>query len=389
MVSLLTNVGAAQARQALGAIDAEAFRLRARISTGLKVAGPKDDGATYAIAQGMRSEVSGWGVVRDSLNRTRSTLDVAIAAGEGISDTLSEVRSKAIAYGDASLDAASRAALLTDIKALVARSDSAARNASFAGVNLLDIKPNAITDMTPAAGAPQASINLPVTLPGEGGNLLMVLTVPPSLSQATVTATPDDGSPNSTTFLFPSTTSSKTVTLGWTYGFQDETTYAGPGGVNLAMTVNPKAAPALQGFIINSLTFTPFRGMETSLSSPSGGVDGVKVSHRPLTSDWLGLTGLDFMSADTLLTTVDAALAQVNGAVSKFGSEAAMVDRRIAHADKLADTLQAGVGNIVDTDLAKDSAKLQAIQVRQDLATRSLAIAGQQASWMVGLFRAA
>ncbi len=389
MVSLLTNVGAAQARQALGAIDAEAGRLRARIATGLKVAGPKDDGATYAIAQGMRSEVSGWGVVRDSLNRTRSTLDVAIAAGEGISDTLSEVRAKAIAYGDASLDAASRAALLTDIKALVARSDSAARNASFAGVNLLDIKPNAITDMTPAAGAPQASINLPVTLPGEGGNLLMVLTVPPSLSQASVTATPDDGSPNSTTFLFPNTTSSKTVTLGWTYGFPDETSYTGPGGVNLAMTVNPKAPPALQGFIINSLTFTPFRGMETSLSSPSGGVDGVKVSHRPLTSDWLGLTGLDFMSADTLLTTVDAALAQVNGAVSKFGSEAAMVERRIAHADKLADTLQAGVGNIVDTDLAKDSAKLQAIQVRQDLATRSLAIAGQQASWMVGLFRAA
>lgn len=213
--------------------------------------------------------------------------------------------------------------------------------------------------------------------------------MPPSLSQASVTATPDDGSPNSTTFLFPNTTSSKTVTLGWTYGFPDETTYTGPGGVNLAMTVNPKAAPALQGFIINSLTFTPFRGMETSLSSPSGGVDGVKVSHRPLTSDWLGLTGLDFMSADTLLTTVDAALAQVNGAVSKFGSEAAMVDRRIAHADKLADTLQAGVGNIVDTDLAKDSAKLQAIQVRQDLAPRSLAIAGQQASWMVGLFRAA
>ncbi len=155
MVSLLTNVGAAQARQALGAIDAEAGRLRARISTGLKVAGPKDDGATYDIAQGMRSEVSGWGVVRDSLNRTRSTLDVAIAAGEGISDTLSEVRAKAIAYGDASLDAASRAALLTDIKALVARSDSAARNASFAGVNLLDIKPNAITDMTPAVARPR------------------------------------------------------------------------------------------------------------------------------------------------------------------------------------------------------------------------------------------
>ena len=386
MVSLLTNAGAAQARQALGAIDAEAAQLRARIATGKRVAGPKDDGATFAIAQGMRSEVSSWGVVRDSLARTRSTLDVAIAAGEGISDTLSEVRAKAIAYGDASLDATSRAALLTDIKALVARSDGAARNASFAGVNLLDIKPNAVVDMTPAAASPQASINMTANLPGESGNLLMVLTVPPSLSQASLTMTPDNGG-GSTTLLYPSTTSSKTITMGWTYGQPDETTYSGPGSVNLSMSVNPKAPPALQGFIVNSLTFTPFRGMETSLGSPGG--DSVRVTHRPLTSDWLGLSALDGMDADTLLTTVDAALAQVNGAVAQFGSQAAMVDRRIVHAEKLADTLQAGIGNIVDADLARDSAKLQAIQVRQDLATRSLAIAGQQAGWMLGLFRAA
>ncbi len=153
------------------------------------------------------------------------------------------------------------------------------------------------------------------------------------------------------------------------------------------MNVNPKAPPALQGFIINSLVFAPFRGLETSLGSPDG--DSVNIVHRPLTSQWLGLTNVDMMMPDELLTSVDAALTQVNAAVMSFGSQAAMVDRRIAQADKLAATLQAGVGNIVDADLAKDSAKLQAIQVRQDLATRSLAIAGQQASWMVGLFRAA
>lgn len=387
MVSLLTNVGAAQARQALGAIDAEASQLRARVATGLKVAGPKDDGATFAIAQGMRSQVSSWGVVRDSLARTRSTLDVALAAGEGISDTLSELRSKAIAYGDTSLDAASKAALMVDIKALVARTDSAARNASFNGVNLVDIKPNLAMDMTPQAAAPQASMNLPVTLPGESGRLTLVLTVPPSLSQASLTMTPNDGSPNSTTFLFPNTNSSKSVYLDWTFGLPNEAAYNGPGAVNLTMNVNPKAPPALQGFIINSLVFAPFRGLETSLGSPDG--DSVNIVHRPLTSQWLGLTNVDMMMPDELLTSVDAALTQVNAAVMSFGSQAAMVDRRIAQADKLAATLQAGVGNIVDADLAKDSAKLQAIQVRQDLATRSLAIAGQQASWMVGLFRAA
>jgi flagellin len=55
--------------------------------------------------------------------------------------------------------------------------------------------------------------------------------------------------------------------------------------------------------------------------------------------------------------------------------------------NKLQDSIDAGIGNLVDADLAKESAKLQALQTKQQLGVQALSIANQSTSILLGLFR--
>src|SRR5215475_4228363 len=138
MLSVNTNTGAMRALQYLNKTESDLQATQTHINTGLKVATAKDDGATYAIAQNMRGNVSGYQAVSDSLNRGVSTVDVALSAGQSISDLLNELKSKALAASDASLDTASRNALNADFTALRDQITTIVQNASFNGTNLVD-----------------------------------------------------------------------------------------------------------------------------------------------------------------------------------------------------------------------------------------------------------
>ena len=130
---------------------------QAAISTGLKVATAKDNGAVYAIAQNMRGDVAGYSAVTDSLNRGISTLDVALSAGQSISDLLIQMKPKALAASDASLDTASRQALNTDFTALRDQITTIVQNAVFNGFNLVDGSTNQITALASADGTRRIS----------------------------------------------------------------------------------------------------------------------------------------------------------------------------------------------------------------------------------------
>ena len=118
MATVNTNVGAMVALQNLNKTNEQLAMTQSRINTGFAVASAKDNGAIYAIAQNMRSDVAGLRAVQQSLDRSISTVDVALAAGEAISDLLIEMKEKALAASDSSLDTASRDALNEDFKAL-------------------------------------------------------------------------------------------------------------------------------------------------------------------------------------------------------------------------------------------------------------------------------
>lgn len=373
------------ARQALASASAESAQLRNRIATGLKVAGPADDGATFSIAQSMRSELGGWRTISDSLNRTQSILDVTTTAAQGISDTLTDMRAKALALTDPGLDAGSRAAYFADLKDLVSRVDSAAQASSFGGINLLVAKATPPITLSPSGGG--ANFSTSVAMSGEAGTLNMVVTVPYSFTMPSMQITGAGGGMTVNWWQTQSLGHAAQFSQPIAYGDWSDPAASGPATVTFDFHSSPRPSSNPQGFVINSLTFTPLRGSESLLASPDG--DAIKLGYRPMTSDWLGLDNVDQLTPDGVLSAVDGALAQANSAAAYFGSQSTMVGHRITMANHLADTLETGIGNIVDADLAKDSAKLQASQVRESLATQTLAIAGQQARWMLDLFRAA
>src|SRR3977135_637223 len=138
MLSVNTNVGAMVALQYLNMTQEALHETQSHINTGLKVATPIDNGAVYAIAQNMRGNVAGYQAVGDSLNRGVSTVDVAISAGQSISDLLTDLKSKALAAADGSLDTASRNALNVDFTSLRDQITTIVQNASFNGTNLVD-----------------------------------------------------------------------------------------------------------------------------------------------------------------------------------------------------------------------------------------------------------
>ena len=90
--SVNTNTGALVALQNLNATNRELDTVQSRINTGKKVASSKDNGAVWAIAQTQRGTSQALNAVKDSLQRGQSTIDVAIAAGETVSDLLLQMK---------------------------------------------------------------------------------------------------------------------------------------------------------------------------------------------------------------------------------------------------------------------------------------------------------
>ena len=254
--SVNTNVGALVALQNLNTTNSELAVTQTRINTGKRVATAKDNGAIFAIAQNQRAASNALNSVKESLQRGQSTVEVAISAGETVSDLLLQLKEKALSAADAGLDSSSRKAVST---------------AEFNGANLLK---QAGTDIKALANSDATS----------------VITV-------------------------------------------------------LAQTLTLSAL---------------------SLATSS-------ISTKTLASTAIGL--------------VNSAITEVSSKLSKLGTGAKALGSHLNFVGKLQDALDAGVGNLVDADLAKESAKLQALQTKQQLGIQALSIANQSSSILLGLFR--
>jgi flagellin len=92
-------------------------------------------------------------------------------------------------------------------------------------------------------------------------------------------------------------------------------------------------------------------------------------------------------AAASAMTTIDAALKTVTQAMSSFGVDSTSIDNQITLVAKEQDSLTTGVGNLVDANLAQESANLQALQTKQQLGVQALSIANQSSGILLGLFR--
>lgn len=274
MATINTNAGAMIALQNLNRTNMELEQVQTRINTGLAVSSAKDNGGIFAIAQSMRADVAGYKAVGNSIDLAVSTVDVALAAGEAISDILIEMKEKALAGADSSLDTASRTALNEDFKALRDQISTIVSNAEFNGTNLIN---NSVASISALANA-------------DGSNTITVL---------------------------------------------DENLSLGGGVVTVAATASFATAAA----------------------------------------------------ASTQATAIGTSLNNLSASLARLGTGSKSLEIHKTFVGKLSDALEKGIGNLVDADLAKESARLQSLQVKQQLGIQALSIANSAPSAILGYFR--
>ncbi len=389
--SVNTNTGAFVALQNLSTTNRSLEEVQNRVNTGLRVSSAKDDSASYSIAQNLRGDVAGLSAVQTSLNRAKSSLDVAVQAGESISDLLNRAREIAVASSDSGLDATSRSALNNDFKSIVSQIGSVVSQAEFNGTNLIKASPDSISAITAVkqnstvdrislSGVNLNANSTSATLSVAAGNV--AVTSGQSLNSllsgnngGVVAKEIADAAGVGANGLAVDADSGKfTVTL--TGG----TNYTAATGV-VAITVgtqafNFTASANLSNGSTLSLTAEDFK------AASSGNIVGEALSKNLSSVD---LT--KFSDRASAIAVVDNFKSNVNATLASFGSTSRQIDIQQQFATKLTDSINSGIGNLVDADLAKESARLQALQVKQQLGLQALSIANQAPQSVVSLFR--
>ncbi|HVK42333.1 MAG TPA: flagellin [Phenylobacterium sp.] len=101
-----------------------------------------------------------------------------------------------------------------------------------------------------------------------------------------------------------------------------------------------------------------------------------------------GSTAVTALSAATAsLAAVNASIENVSASLARLGTGAKSFETHLTFVGKLQDSIESGIGNLVDADLAKESARLQSLQTKQQLGVQALSIANSSTSILLGLFR--
>ena len=137
--SINSNVGAMVALQNLNETSRALEVTQNRVNTGKSVSSAKDNGAIFAIATGMRADMGALNSVRNSIDRGKSVIDVALAAGDTISKALEEQKALAVAIQSVPSGSASATAYLADFNALGNEITAALGAATFDSVNLFSL----------------------------------------------------------------------------------------------------------------------------------------------------------------------------------------------------------------------------------------------------------
>jgi flagellin len=400
MLSVNTNYSAMIALQNLNLTNADLEEVQNRINTGFKVASAKDNGAVFAIAEQQRARVTSLAAVRDGIDRASSALDVALSAGDSIGKILKEMKTKAVAAQAEDLTTDQRNALQADFDAMRAQINQIANSAQFNGINLVNAGgPNLnvlMSDLSSSTtGTQVTTAGVAGNVPGLAGELDATLgfagdevitfalegvtigTVAVTTSMtvqgymdavAAATGSRVTVSYNQTngTFVYRAnegvvTTNDLLVTM--TNGSANEQAFIGHNVVNVAATAGTVTTT------ITNLDFT---------AGGSGALSSVSLAANLLASA---------SSATTTSGNIDTAIITLNRQLASMGSIAKALEIQNSFLVSLGDVVEKGVGNLVDADLAKESAKLQSLQIKQQLGAQALSIANQSPQVILSLFR--
>ncbi len=279
--SVNTNLNAAIALQSLNRTSSQLATTQKTISTGYRVSDAADDGAAYAVAQRVRSDVGALGSANQQLGNVKGLISTTITGLNSASNTLKEAREILVKLGDSNTQGDQRDQYVAQYQSKLANVKSFLQDAGYNNKSL-------IGDIT-----------------GSNGTFGSVAVIRNE--------------------------------VGATYGI------ATFGGSAFFASVN----------------FT-----STALGSAT--------------------------SVQALITQAGTflnALSTLGSQLNTYGSAANYVDNQISYNNDKIDSLDGGLGSLIDADLAKESAKLQALQIRQQLGTQALSIANQAPQSLLSLFK--
>lgn len=375
MTVSLNNTGVSSAAQSLAVAQNALSVSQQKLTTGRKIDSARDDGAAFVISKHIQDKIAQETVLRQNRLRASSILDVAQAAASDISDLLVQMKEKALALTDTSIDTASRTALINDVAAMTARIDMTAKNSAFDGINLL--KSNAAS-YSVANGQTSYARNISGSFTFNNGDSPGVLLTYFSFQNATSTS-------RTTTYGDGGSEITNTVLGGFgNSGYEAEHTYSAS---NNSLTVNYSAqttGTGTDGARFEGAVFIPQN--ETTRIKTNADGSGLGLAHQDMTSNGLGIDALSSLSPQAALAAIDGALRRASGYSAYYGDKQTAIDGLITQGQKMSDIYEAGYGDLVDADLSKEAANWHARQTQVALATQSLNIASQSSRLVLGLF---
>ncbi|MCC8931406.1 MULTISPECIES: flagellin N-terminal helical domain-containing protein [Rhizobiaceae] len=331
MTSILTNVAAMSALQTLRTIGSSMEDTQARVSSGLRVGEASDNAAYWSIATTMKSDNMALSAVSDALGLGASKIDTAYAGMESAIDVVKEIKAKLVTATEEGVD---KAKVQEEITQLQGQLKSIADSASFSGENWI------------AGGTDTSTGSVDVTVVSG-----FVRDASNNVAVKTTSYTLDATTAGSMTLLF---------------------------GGDAAGAID--TATGILGATGADYTTTDF-------DSTVGGVDAAATAVAGMSVYTLDINGFDGAAMAEALTLVDAALAFMTSAGADLGSISMRIDLQEDFVNKLSDSLDSGVGRLVDADMNEESTRLKALQTQQQLAVQSLSIANSSSEVILSLFR--
>lgn len=405
MTSILTNTSAMVALQTLKGINQSLNKTQGEISTGKAVASAKDNAAVWAISKVMESDVKGFKGIADSLSLGESTIAVGRQAAETVTELLTEMKGKIVAAQEDNVD---RAKIQTDVVALRDQIAAVVGAAQFNGLNLVDGSVSsadilASLDRT-ATGVTASAITVTAQDLSTGGytaNDVFASSTGGTISTNadTFVLSLDNGGGSDDIELQDGTNpwaagdriSIRIGEQNASYTITDSDVASGSNTVPDLIAVGLKNAIDALG--IDSLVVDYDSASPGLLTFTNNGGDDLAVSGQYTNAGAGGLGALSSIDVSTevgataALGAIEALVQTAIDASAEFGS----VEKRVAiqndFVGKLSDSLKAGIGSLVDADMEEASARLQALQVQQQLGVQALSIANQAPQNILSLFR--
>ncbi|MDF1630978.1 flagellin [Mycoplana sp. MJR14] len=391
MTSILTNNAAMAALQTLRSLDASLEESQARVSSGLRVGTASDNAAYWSIATTMRSDNGALSAVQDALGLGAAKVDTAYAAMESAVDVVTEIKNKLVAARETGVD---RNKIQEEIQQLQDQLKSITDSASFSGENWLKA---AVSDESATAGNLPTLVTVSKQVVGSflrdtAGNV-KVQSIDVDLDSANVLF---DTSGNDQGIIDKNALQSDVALVDGSY-------YAAVD----ATTVDDTYSENSDGLWTDGTNFYVKADENKWVATDStGAVTGAALTTiAAVFADGTSVYELDISDMDTartafgdatltdediidlLISHVDTQLEAITSATAALGSISMRIGMQEDFISKLTDSIDSGIGRLVDADMNEESTRLSALQTQQQLGIQALSIANTSSENILSLFR--